>query len=519
MASWARRDITVGHTGVARRHRPAGAGLALALGFAIVTSGHVGSSNAYFEGMAGPYPIRVIVRTPGVIPGLAQISVRVTGDELPTFVTARPLRWDAGLEGAPPADTARAIPGEPGLYAAELWLMTRGSYSVRVGAYGDAGQGVALVPVNAVAERRLEMGSAMAVALLGAGVFLFVGAVTIFGAAVRESVLPPGEDPDRRRKRRAMIAMAVGAIVLGLTLWGGWSWWDAVDRSYRDGIFRPLGTTTTVAGAGDARVLTLRIDDPAWLGREWTPLIPDHGKLMHMFLVRDAGFAGFAHVHPESADSNAFVVSFPPLPTGRYRVYADIVHESGFAQTLVDTVAVGDEASGESEAGREPDPDDSWAELPPYGRAADDRFVLPSRRQVDWETGRDATVDAEISLGFRVTEADGTASALEPYMGMLSHAAVTTTDGSVFMHLHPAGSINLAAQDRFEEAGGGAAVGAPGAGGTMESTMSAMAARDAGSTDSVSFPFVFPRAGAYRIFVQVKVDGVVETAVFDVEVS
>jgi hypothetical protein len=41
---------------------------------------------------------------------------------------------------------------------------------------------------------------------------------------------------------------------------------------------------------------------------------------------------------------------------------------------------------------------------------------------------------------------------------------------------------------------------------------------DTTPTDVVSFPFVFPAPGAYRIFVQVKIDGTVETAVFDSEV-
>ena len=44
----------------------------------LAVSAHVGTSNASFDGMAGPYGIRVIVRTPGVIPGLAQASVRIT---------------------------------------------------------------------------------------------------------------------------------------------------------------------------------------------------------------------------------------------------------------------------------------------------------------------------------------------------------------------------------------------------------------------------------------------------------
>jgi len=35
----------------------------------------------------------------------------------------------------------------------------------------------------------------------------------------------------------------------------------------------------------------------------------------------------------------------------------------------------------------------------------------------------------------------------------------------------------------------------------------------------VTFPFVFPEPGSYRIIVQVKVGAVVETAAFDVEVA
>ena len=104
--------------------------LALLIAVFVSTSAHVGTSNASFEGMAGPYRIRVIIRTPGVIPGLAQISVRVIDGEGVERITVRPLRGDVGLEGSTPPDTAQPVSGEPDLYAAELWLMTTGSYSV-----------------------------------------------------------------------------------------------------------------------------------------------------------------------------------------------------------------------------------------------------------------------------------------------------------------------------------------------------------------------------------------------------
>ena len=498
-----------------RPNRSTWPALAFTLGVMIVASAHVGSSNAYFEGMAGPYPVRVIVRTPGVIPGLAQISVRITGESAPTFVTVRPLRWDAGLQGAPPPDTARAVSGEAGLYSAELWLMTTGSYSVHVHVAGDAGDGTVFVPVNAVAESRREMSRAMAVGLIGAALFLFVGAMTVFGAAVRESVLAPGEEPDRKLRRRGAMATGLGGGVLALILWGGWAWWGAVDTAYRAGIYRPLATTSVLETGEEGPVLTLRIDDPQWMGREWTPLMPDHGKLMHMFLVGDEALGAFAHIHPESADSTSFAVRFPPLPPGTYRIYADIVHESGFSQTLVDTVKAGAEVETSSLEAPGRDPDDSWAVLPARGRASGERFALPSGRTLVWEAGRHPGLDAEITLAFRVTEQDGTPSALEPYTGMLSHAAVTRDDGSVFIHMHPAGSINLAAQERFRRAEDGAGSNTQGRG-LPGSGMPGMS--DAIPTDVVSFPFVFPAPGAYRIFVQVKIDGAVETAVFDVEV-
>ena len=42
--------------------------LTLALAAAAVASAHIGSPNVFYEGRAGEYPVRVIVKTPGVVP-------------------------------------------------------------------------------------------------------------------------------------------------------------------------------------------------------------------------------------------------------------------------------------------------------------------------------------------------------------------------------------------------------------------------------------------------------------------
>lgn len=492
---------------------------------------HVGTSNAYYDGSAGPYAVRVIVRTPGVIPGLAQVSVRILDGGDVEGVTVRPLRMDAELEASPPPDAAAPVPGEPGLHAGELWLMTAGSYSVEVGVAGPAGAGTVFVPVLAVAERRLAMHPAVGVGLAAAGLFLFVGAVTIVGAAVRESVLEPGTQPDARRRRRARVVMAASVLGLAAALGGGWIWWDAVDAAYRSRIYRPWDTTAAVTAAGGRHVLTLAIDDPEWDAAAGLPgarLVPDHGKLMHMFLVRADDLAAFAHVHPvRDAGGDAFRVALPPLPAGDYRIYADIVQENGFAPTLVNTVrvppplppvapvAAGESAVAPQASAAVPDADDSWAALRPHGSAGAARYALPSGRTVVRERGGPVAADEETTLMFSVTESDGSPSVLEPYMGMPSHAAVLRDDGSVFVHLHPAGSINLTAQRRFAEAdGAGSDTGAaaPHAGGSHVPAGSA-------PSGAVTFPFVFPAPGPYRIVVQVKVGGEVETAAFDVEIA
>ena len=496
---------------------------ALLAAAAAVPAAHVGTSNAYFEGVAGPYGIRVIVRTPGVIPGLAQASVRILSGEGVERVTLRPLRSDVGLEGAPPPDAASRVRGEADLYSGELWLMTAGSYSVEVTVAGAEGRGAVFVPVMAVAERRLAMTPAVGAALAAAGLFLFVGAVTLFGAAVRESVLEPGVQPDPVRRRRGRLAMALGALALGAALGGGWAWWDAVDAAYRSRIYRPWSTSAAIAATGGGPRLTLTIDDPQWRANRHLPgagLLPDHGKLMHMFLVEADSLSGFAHVHPVTAGDDVFTVPLPPLPAGEYRIFADIVHENGFAPTLVDTVRAPPPAAGAgggpavgSSAGAAPDPDDSWARLQPRGASTSAAYALPSGRTIRWEREGAPVHDRETTLRFSAVEADGAPAALEPYMGMLGHAAVLRHDGSVFVHLHPAGSINLTAQARFAAAEAAQAGSVP----APADAMGMHAARE--PADAVAFPFVFPRPGAWRIVVQVKVGGAVETAAFDVEVA
>src|SRR5580765_660362 len=101
---------------------------------------HVGSPNVFFEGRAGAYPVHVVIQPAEVIPGLAQISVRVDAGGVER-VTALPIKWNAGRQGGPPPDVARPVRGETNLYTAQLWFMEPGAQSVELEITGTSGAG------------------------------------------------------------------------------------------------------------------------------------------------------------------------------------------------------------------------------------------------------------------------------------------------------------------------------------------------------------------------------------------
>src|SRR5262245_5303375 len=102
---------------------------------------HVGSPDVYFEGMAGPYSILVVVRMPNMIPGVAEIDVRSLSDGLRS-VRVTPMRIRGlGSDLEPVADAAEPSRDDPRLFRAQLWLMLRGGWKVHVVADGDRGRG------------------------------------------------------------------------------------------------------------------------------------------------------------------------------------------------------------------------------------------------------------------------------------------------------------------------------------------------------------------------------------------
>lgn len=478
----------------------------------LVTSGHVGTFDSFFAGMAGPYHVQVTVRAPGVVPGLAQITVRVESPDV-SRVTTQAARWDLGTRGAPRPDDAARVAGDTTLWSSELWLMTAGAHAINVGVEGPAGSGTVTVPFNSVATRRLDMSRALRWLLGGLALFLVVGLASIVGASARDAILSPGAPLDPASRRRGRIATVAGVLIIVAALMGGRAWWNRVDAAYRSGIFRPPRSEAEVRQAGATRVLRLTMDGAEWTERGWTPLVPDHGKLVHLFLVSMPDMEAFAHLHPARVDTLAFETPLGDLPAGTYRYYADVVHESGLAQTLTGSVTVPSPTAAVSF----PDPDDARY----LGAAVADTAVLEGGASMVWERTEPLVAGRETTLRFVGRDATGAPLALEPYMGMPAHAMIAREDGEVFVHLHAMGTVSAAAMAVLEAIERGDTLPSVRRGvprprldpSSEPHATHGLAAR------ALEFPFAFPQPGPYRVWVQVRTDGAVRTAAFRAEVE
>jgi hypothetical protein len=467
---------------------------------ALPVHGHVGSPDVFFEGNAGPYRLLITIRPPQVVPGVAEIEIRSASPDV-RQIHIVPLRLGfKGAQFAPVPDVAQPSHEDPQFYTGALWLMATGSWQVRVDVDGAQGPGRISVPVPALATRVAGMQKAMAAILLPLALVLCFGLVSIAGAAVRDAMLDPGKRPDPARVRRARIVMAVTAVLVAVGLWFGNSWWNLEAGFYSRIIFKPLQLKASVDGGR----LVLQLEDPGWLNRRTDDLLPDHNHLMHLYVIHVPEMDLVWHLHPErgAADGN-FEQRLPAMPAGRYALYGDVVHANGLAET----------ASGEIElpqtAGSPLIGDDAAGTGPPVTSADPTRTSSPLAHgyRMVWVRG-ESKLRARQPYEFRFRLEDGQgkpADGVELYMGMLGHAAFVSVDRSVFAHVHPSGSVPMPAIDLAQPL---AQPENPHAGMTMQSGLPAEA----------SFPYGFPKPGAYRIFVQMKRAGEIVTGVFDAQV-
>ena len=209
--------------------------------------------------------------------------------------------------------------------------------------------------------------------------------------------------------------------------------------------------------AGKPSNLTFEIHDP-WKDRPVSNFQVVHEKLFHMFVVsRDLQV--FLHNHPTLGSDGNFHYEYAFPKPGMYRVLGDFYPDGATPQLIATTLYVPGPAAKASPLTRDYSPKDAE-------NMAVELVTDPAQPISGQKT----------QMMFHVKPGDG----LEKYLGAWSHMLAASDDLIDMMHEHP-----------FIADGG----------------------------PEIQFNVIFPRAHAYRVWVQFQRKGVVNTAHFDVPVK
>ena len=164
---------------------------------------------------------------------------------------------------------------------------------------------------------------------------------------------------------------------------------------------------------------------------------------------------GFQHLHPEQGEDGEWSADVKIADAGSYRLFADFAHE-GESYTLASDLRV------DGAADLRPLPE-------PATHAVSDGGYDVRLTTGDVHPGEEAELRFEVSRGGKPVE-------VEPYLGAGGHLVALRDGDMAFLHVHPTG-------------------------------------------DGTDFAATFPTPGSYRLFLQFKHDGRVQTVAFTQEVE
>lgn len=232
-----------------------------------------------------------------------------------------------------------------------------------------------------------------------------------------------------------------------------------------------LRLAPTQLGRDEARELRFSIDGADGPVTDFDEL---HERRMHLIVVRRDG-TEFRHLHPEMDEAGTWSIPIRFEQPGVYRAFADF-SVGGEQHTLAGDLFV---SGGEFEA--RPFPPEN-----PVDSASGYEVRLRAGEPVAGEP---------TSLAFSVSQGGHGVHDLSPYLGAKGHLVALREGDLAFLHVHP------------EETGGGHGHGHAEDDGDHE-----------GAANEIAFAATFPTAGRYRLYLQFKHEGAVQTVQYTVVV-
>jgi hypothetical protein len=212
--------------------------------------------------------------------------------------------------------------------------------------------------------------------------------------------------------------------------------------------------------AGTARTLSFQV-----LDRDGSPIRARYEveaeRRLHLIVVR-RDLTGYQHLHPTMAGDGTWSVPLRLSDPGAYRVFADFQLSCQKHVLAADVLVPGDFQP---------------VHLPkPSPSASSDGYDLRLESPA-LHAGQEA------QLRFLVSRHGRPVKVIQPYLGARGHLVALRQGDLAYLHVHP---------EHHD---------------------------DGDLVNAIPFAADFPSAGAYRMFLQFKIDGVVHTAAYTVEVA
>ncbi len=538
---------------------------------------HLGSPGVNYQGKAGNYNILVNIIPPDVIPGSAAVSIFIENYKNEK-VSVQAFYYEPGKNGSVPAEMATPVKGANGWFENSAWLMWRGSSSLKIIINGDHGTGSVSIPIMAVPTANRHMPIWLGLVLATFGLLLVFLMIAMVSCGVSDALLKPGAVMPLNMQRKKLRGTIITIFIIMIGLYVAYSWYRSERKKYLTTIYKPIEGHSTVFKYNGETVLRLHIDSESLtlVHQPFEYIVPDHGKLMHLVLVKQNTLDVFAHLHPVRQNTYNFLVNLPGLPAGSYFLYGDVVSGNGFSETIIDTVKIPSNPPSIATDSLKnvkiiTSPDDAWLISNPVNNSSvtttgkqvsvcgipGTSFTASDGSTITWEHNLEEPFKANkfCSLVFQITDKQGKPAILQPYMGMMGHAVVIKYDGSVYVHLHPIGNFAMASQQaldrRMQESNVFTQVPNPkkfrdsidnlilkinnmtedqrnnylmaemGMGKSTDGgmNMDMQTNGDATNRSIVQFPYAFPAPGKYRIWMEVKINHKILTSNFDAVVN
>jgi hypothetical protein len=422
-------------------------------------SAHIGSPDTFVQTEIGSYKVLLSAHPPATFPGALELDLRFNPDDRLTAVSA----W---LDAAEPTPIVLVLDGTA---TTSLWVDTRSAHTLHLslqGSRGPAGYSVTLPAAPAAAG---QPSAARPLPWLVLSLILLIAAVLSLRL---------------HRPRQACLCLLIAACLFAL-------------------VFRkppPRSTTTLAAVLAPNGHLGLSLASPQ---SSFADLVPDHGKLLHLFLIREPNKDVFLHLHPVALGPGRFNAALPAMPPGTYALFADFYHANGSGETSTLLLTLPQQTRSATT-----DADDSTAVLPPLSLASAASVPAPALtthtcRLPDGYTMQLllpthlAPLRANLLVATLLDPAERPPGDMALYLGMSAHAVVLRQDDAVFAHIHPGGTLPML----MPVAAAGSSMSMP------------------PPSNAATIPYGFPSSGRYRVFIQMKHGHIVETAAFDLRVD